>query len=63
MYGNQIEKTDRLAENIKKMYRDRGREITDDEAREASNNLVGFFKLLMEIDQEQKRKTKGTIQS
>jgi len=56
MYGNQTEKPDRLAKSIKEMYRDRGRRITDDEAREASSNLVGFFKLLIEIDRENKRK-------
>ena len=34
-------------------------EITDDEAKEASFNLTGFFKLLIEIDREQKRKRKS----
>ncbi len=27
-----------------------GVELTDDEARESSENLLGFFRLLMEID-------------
>jgi hypothetical protein len=42
-----------LEDSIEKMYRDNGREITDDEAKEASYNLVGFFKLLMEIDRRE----------
>lgn len=42
-----------LEDSIKKMYRDQGKEITDDEARETSDNLVGFFKLLMEIDRRE----------
>jgi len=50
-----MEKSDGLEESIKKMYRDKGIEITDDEAREASFNLTGFFKLLIEIDREQKK--------
>lgn len=36
------------------MYRDIGKEITDDEAREARYNLVGFFELLIKIDRGQK---------
>jgi hypothetical protein len=49
-----MEKLDGLEESIKKMYRDQGKEITDDEAREASFNLTGFFKLLIEIDRRNK---------
>ena len=48
-----MQKLDDLEESIKKMYRNQGKEITDDEAREASFNLVGFFKLLIEIDRRE----------
>lgn len=47
-----MEKLDGLEKSIKKMYHDMGEEITDDEAKEASSNLTGFFKLLIEIDRE-----------
>ena len=47
-----MEKLDGLEKSIKKMYYDKGIEITDDEAKEAGFNLTGFFKLLIEIDRE-----------
>jgi len=47
-----MEKSDSLEESVKKMYHDKGIEITDDEAKEAAFNLTGFFKLLIETDRE-----------
>ncbi len=42
-----------LENSIKKMYRDQGKEISDDEAREAASNLAELFKLLIKIDQRE----------
>ena len=46
----------KLAEHLKQLYQDQGKSITDDEATEAGHNLIGFFKLLYEIDRENKKK-------
>lgn len=42
-----------LDDSIKKMYLDQGNEISEDEAKEAASNLVGLFKLLIEIDKRE----------
>lgn len=40
--------SDKLIESMKDMARESGKEYTDDEAREAADNLTGFFELLWE---------------
>jgi hypothetical protein len=52
-----MKETRGLEKSIKKMYLDQGKEITDKEAEEASYNLIGFFKLLIEIDREKNNPT------
>lgn len=36
--------------------RNNGKEYTDDEAREGAERLVGFYKLLIKVDQRNKQK-------
>lgn len=47
-----MEQKPTLAETIKYSYDE---PLSDAEAQEASRNLVGFFSLLLEIDQQQKQ--------
>lgn len=44
MSGGRTEESEGLEENIKKMYRDQGQEISDKEAKKTSDNLVNLFK-------------------
>jgi len=45
------------SEEFKKIIKEEsGKELTDNEALEASNNLVGFFDLLLKIDHRNKEK-------
>lgn len=47
-------------EKFKKLFKEEyGVEYTDQEAYEAASNLVGFFKLLHEIDIRDKREKNG----
>lgn len=46
--------SDKLEQEIQKLY---GGALSRDELSEAKNNLVGFFELLIEIDQENKKKS------
>lgn len=43
-------------EPYKQLYRRNGKETSDEEAREAQFNLVGFFKELIKVDRELKEK-------
>jgi hypothetical protein len=46
-----------LIDSLKKLSKETdGREYTDSEAKEAANNLVGFFELLIKVDQRNKQK-------
>jgi len=47
------ESIQKFKEIFKKEY---GKEYTDAEAREAAENLVGFFDLLIKVDQRNKQK-------
>lgn len=40
-----------------------GKEYTDAEAREAANNLVGFFELLIKVDRRNKQKKQASLPS
>lgn len=53
-----MEARDNLIEDIKKTYKEKGKEISDDEASEAARNLTGFFELLYEIAQKDAQKKK-----
>ena len=46
-----------LANSLKKLSRETdGKEYADIEAKEAGNNLVGFFELLIKVDQRNKQR-------
>jgi flavoprotein len=48
---------DKALEKFKKTFKEKyGVEYTDTEVREASENLVRYFELLIKIDQENKQK-------
>lgn len=44
--------SDDLVEKMKEMYREQGEEITDEKAREAANNLSGYFDLVWKFAKE-----------
>lgn len=52
------ESLDKLAEEIKKTAKEKGKEISDDEAQDGARNLVDFFKLLWDISIENAKKKK-----
>lgn len=45
-----------LVDSLKKLSRESGKEYTDAEAREGAERLVGFYKLLIKVDQRNKQK-------
>jgi len=45
-----------LIDSLKKLSRERGKEYVDEEAREAAEHLVGFYQLLIKVDQRNKQK-------
>lgn len=45
-----------LADSLKKLSRESGEEYTDQEAREAAERLVGFYQLLIKVDQRNRQK-------
>lgn len=45
----------KLSDTIKKLYNN---EISEQEAVEAENNLIGFFKILMQVDARLKQEEK-----
>ena len=52
-----------LADSLKRLSRENnGKEYTDIEAREAAERLVGFFNLLLKVDQRIKLKVNEEIQ-
>lgn len=54
--------SDKSVQKFKQVFKEEyGKEYTDIEAREAAENLVGFFDLLVKIDQRNKKKTSGPI--
>ncbi len=52
------ESLDKLAEELKKTAKEKGKEITDEEARDGANNLVGFFELMWECSKKDAIKKK-----
>lgn len=47
----------KLIDSLKKLSREtNGKEYTDEEAREAAERLVGFYQLLIKVDQRNKQK-------
>lgn len=49
--------SDKSIQEFKEIFRkEYGKEYTDSEAREAAENLVGFFELLIKVDQRNKQK-------
>jgi hypothetical protein len=52
------ESVQKFKEIFKKEY---GKEYTDAEAREAASNLVGFFELLIKVDQHNKQKKQAGL--
>jgi len=56
-----IEMTDAEVQKFKQLYkRQYGVNYTDEQAREAHDNLVGFFSLLLEVDRRNKKKNSDT---
>lgn len=48
-----------LIDSLKRLSRrNNGREYTDEEAREAAERLVGFYQLLIKVDQRNKQHEK-----
>jgi len=49
--------SDKSVQEFKRIFKEEyGKEYTDAEAREAAENLVGFFDLLIKIDQKNRQK-------
>ena len=49
--------SDKAIQEFKEIFKkEYGKEYTDAEAREAAENLVGFFDLLIKVDQRNKQK-------
>lgn len=53
----------RLVDSLKKLSRESGKEYTDEEAREGTERLVGFYELLIKVDQRNKQKQNGNTKS
>ena len=50
--------SDKSIQEFKEIFKkEYGKEYTDAEAREAAENLIGFFELLIKVDQRNKQKT------
>ena len=55
-----VEDLDDLATYFQKLEKEKtGKEMSDQESREASDNLVGFFDLLLKIDRRLEREKKN----
>lgn len=50
----------KMIEEFKHIYKEEyGVDLTDSQASEIGNNLVGFFKVLIKVDQREKQKDLG----
>lgn len=45
-----------LIDSLRRLSKENGKEYTDTEARESAERLVGFFELLIKVDQRNKQK-------
>lgn len=52
-----------LIDSLKKLSRESGKEYTDAEAREAVERLVGFYQLLIKVDQRNKQRKDDCTES
>jgi hypothetical protein len=45
-----------LVDSLKKLSKENGKEYTDAEARDGAERLVGFYRLLIKVDQRNKQR-------
>lgn len=53
-----MKKSKELIEEMKNIYKEKGEEVTDQKAEEATDNLVGLVNLLFEIGMEESKKSR-----